>query len=41
MTTFKVVNVHIFTDCIPCFSDIVILGQIQESTLNGDVCNVD
>ena len=28
MTTFKVVNVHIFTDCLPCFSDIVILGQI-------------
>ena len=40
MTTFKVVSVHIFTDCLPCFSDIVILGQIQESTLNGDVCNV-
>lgn len=28
MTTFKVVSVHIFTDCLPCFSDIVILGQI-------------
>ena len=28
MTTFKVVNVYIFTDCLPCFSDIVILGQI-------------
>ena len=28
MTTFKVVSVHIFTDCLPCFSDIVILSQI-------------
>ena len=28
MTTFKVVSVHIVTDCLPCFSDIVILGQI-------------
>ena len=28
MTTFKVVGVHIFTDCLPCFFDIVILGQI-------------
>ena len=28
MTKFKVVSVHIFTDCLPCFSDIVILGQI-------------
>ena len=28
MTTFKVVSVHIFTDCLPYFSDIVILGQI-------------
>ena len=25
---FKVVSVHIVTDCLPCFSDIVILGQI-------------
>ena len=28
MTMFKVVSVHIVTDCLPCFSDIVILGPI-------------
>ena len=44
MTTFKVVNVHIFTDCLPCFSDIVILGQIcflvleaSEPSFNHDI----
>ena len=44
MTTFKVVSVHIFTDCLPCFSDIVILGQIcflvleaPEPSLNHDI----
>ena len=44
MTTFKVVSVHIFTDCLPCFSDIVILGQIcflvleaSEPSFNHDI----
>ena len=44
MTTFKVVSVHIVTDCLPCFSDIVILGQIcflvleaPEPSLNHDI----
>ena len=44
MTTFKVVSVHIVTDCLPCFSDIVILGQIcflvleaSEPSFNHDI----
>ena len=44
MTTFKVVSVYIFTDCLPCFSDIVILGQIcflvleaSEPSFNHDI----
>ena len=44
MTTFKIVSVHIFTDCLPCFSDIVILGQIcflvleaSEPSFNHDI----
>ena len=44
MKTFKVVSVHIFTDCLPCFSDIVILGQIcflvleaSEPSFNHDI----
>ena len=28
MTTFKVVCMHIFPNSLPCFSDIVVLGQI-------------
>lgn len=28
MTTFKVVCLHIFSNSLPCFSDIVVLGQI-------------
>lgn len=28
MTTFKVVCMHIFSNSLPCFSDIVVLGQI-------------
>ena len=44
MTMFKVVSVHIVTDCLPCFSDIVILGQIcflvleaSEPSFNHDI----
>ena len=44
MTTFKVISVHIVTDCLPCFSDIVILGQIcflvleaSEPSFNHDI----
>ena len=44
MTTFKVASVYIFTDCLPYFFDIVILGQIcflvleaSEPSFNHDI----
>ena len=44
MTTFKVVCMHIFPNSLPCFSDIVVLGQIcflvleaSEPSFNHDI----
>ena len=33
MTTFKVVSVHIFTDCLPCFSDMLYWVRYASSYL--------
>ena len=47
MTTFKVVCMHIFFNSLPCFSDIVVLGQIgflvletPEPSFNHDIISL-